>query len=140
MFQIDFFYKKNKKNFSEEKVKSIIVERFLHFGFELGLLAIHFVTDDALREINIQYKNKEYFTDIITLDYSQKPLMSGEMYISTERVEENAKQFNVSFETELLRVLFHGALHLTGLNDRTQEEKKVMRETEDELLTYYKKS
>ncbi len=96
-----------------------------------------FCTDDYLLNINRQYLQHDYYTDIITFDLSDTGSIAGEIYISIERVKDNAKQMDVPFETECLRVIFHGALHLCGYTDKTQTQQKKMRQKEDEYIERY---
>ena len=93
-----------------------------------------FVSDNRLLEMNIKYLNHDCYTDIITFDYSSGNTISGEMYVSIETVKENAKEYNVDFRNELLRVMLHGALHLCGYKDETEDEKKKMRAIENKYL------
>ena len=101
---------------------------------ELGEIVYVFCTDNYLLKKNIQYLNHDYLTDVITFDYSKKEIISGDILISTQRVEENAKIYNVDFFSELQRVMIHGLLHLLGYKDKTELDKKVMREKEDYYL------
>jgi probable rRNA maturation factor len=87
-----------------------------------------------LLKINEQYLNHNYYTDIVTFDYVENSVISGDLFISVDRVEENASQLGVSFDEELYRVIFHGILHLCGYNDKTIAEKEMMREKEDFYL------
>ena len=84
--------------------------------------------------MNVQYLNHNTLTDIITFPYGQFPTVSGDMYISTERVADNAQTFEVSFQDELHRVMIHGILHLCGQGDKTEEEAAAMRQLEDWAL------
>jgi len=104
-------------------------------GFEVGDLNVIFCSDEHLKEINIKYLNHDYYTDIITFDYSKKPVINGDLFISTDRVEENASINKVKFMIELYRVIIHGVLHLCGFNDKTPEEKKKIREKENLFLS-----
>jgi len=103
--------------------------------FEVGDLNVIFCSDEHLKEINIKYLNHDYYTDIITFDYSKKPVINGDLFISTDRVEENASINKVKFMIELYRVIIHGVLHLCGFNDKTPEEKKKIREKENLFLS-----
>jgi rRNA maturation RNase YbeY len=99
-----------------------------------------FCSDDYLLDINRQYLNHDYYTDIITFDLSEgKGGTTGEIYISIDRVRDNARQFKTSTVEELHRVIFHGALHLCGFKDKTPKEEKRMREKEAEYLKRYTK-
>ena len=98
---------------------------------ETGEISIIFTDDTHLLSINQEYLNHDYFTDIITFDYSQGNYISGDLFISMERVVDNAKQFEKAFFDELCRVVFHGALHLCGYNDKKESEIILMRSKED---------
>jgi probable rRNA maturation factor len=99
---------------------------------KLAELHYIFVSDDKLLEINRQYLKHDFYTDIITFPLSEpgQPI-SGEIYISVDRVRENAREFGNSVKKELLRVIFHGALHLCGYKDKTPKEKAMMRRQEE---------
>ncbi|MEQ8925130.1 MAG: rRNA maturation RNase YbeY [Fulvivirga sp.] len=95
-----------------------------------------FCSDEYLHSINVQYLNHDDYTDIITFDNSEEEhSIEGDIYISTERVNENAKAFNVSFQEELNRVMAHGLLHLLGYGDKTESQKIEMRKKEDACLS-----
>ena len=104
-------------------------------GYSIGELSFVFCSDDYLRKLNIKHLNQDYFTDVITFDYSKEMSLIGDVFISTERVKENAKLFNVSFNEELFRVIIHGVLHLCGFKDKTKEEKAEMRSKENNFLS-----
>lgn len=94
-----------------------------------------FCTDEHLHRINLQFLQHDDYTDIITFDLSEKESeVRGEIYISIERVAENAAKFETTYDRELHRVIFHGALHLCGLRDKTSDEQKAMRAAEDAAL------
>lgn len=99
-----------------------------------GALNYIFCSDDYLYRINLEYLAHDTLTDIITFPYTEPPLVSGDIFVSIERVRENARQFGVAFERELHRVMIHGVLHLCGQGDKTAEEKQEMRVKEDEAL------
>lgn len=97
-----------------------------------------FCDDEYLLQINQQFLNHNTLTDIITFDLSEHEAeLTGEIYISTERVVENAAKFNTSYTDELHRVIFHGALHLCGYKDKTEADKQAMRKKEDQCLKQY---
>jgi rRNA maturation RNase YbeY len=106
-------------------------------GFEVSNLDYVFVTDDELLEMNKTYLDHDYYTDIITFDYTEGNILAGDMFISTDRVKENAVEFGVSFEKELMRVCVHGLLHLCGYGDKTDNEINLMREKEDFYINRY---
>lgn len=110
-------------------------------GKDITDLQYVFCSDDTLLAMNIQFLNHRTLTDILTFDYAAKDspeTVSGEIYISTDRVRDNAKTFGVSVQQELSRVLIHGLLHLCGYRDKTTAEKKEMRSKEDHYLTLQK--
>jgi len=99
-----------------------------------------FCTDDFLLSMNQQYLDHDTLTDIITFDLSPaKDALEGEIYISVERVRENAAKFGVTYANELHRVIFHGMLHLCGYKDKRAADQKIMRSKEDECLNNYQK-
>lgn len=101
---------------------------------QLGKIHFIFCSDKYLLQLNQQFLRHDEYTDIITFDYSQGPILSAEIYISIDRVKENAQQFGVSFDKELQRVMAHGILHLAGYKDKCPEQRAVMRRREDECL------
>ena len=103
-------------------------------------LSVIFCNDTFLLGMNNNFLDHDTFTDIITFDLSEsKHTVEGEIYISVERVKENAKIFKTTYTDELHRVIFHGVLHLCGFKDKKEKDKKVMRENEDYCLEHYKK-
>ncbi len=100
----------------------------------LRLLNFIFCTDDYLLRINLEYLDHDTLTDIITFPYADPPLIEGDIFISIDRIRENAQLFKVSFEQELHRVMAHGVLHLCGYGDKTDEEVKQMRKKEEDAL------
>lgn len=96
-----------------------------------------FCDDDYLLEINQQYLDHDTLTDIISFDYSIGNDLHGDIFISIDRVKENALDFNVSFEEELKRVLVHGILHYCGYKDKSESEEKLMRQKEDEKIKMF---
>lgn len=99
-----------------------------------GELNFIFCSDDYLLKINNEYLNHNYFTDVITFDYVENDVISGDIFISVQRVRENAEAFNVPFKQELSRVMYHGVLHLCGYADGSDGEEKTMREKENHYL------
>jgi probable rRNA maturation factor len=102
-----------------------------------GEISVIFCTDDYLLEINKQYLQHDYYTDILTFDYSEGYVVSGDLFISIDRIKDNAAQFNRLFREELYRVVFHGILHLTGYSDHSREEKREIRMKEDYYLSVF---
>lgn len=116
------------------QLKQWILEEITQRGKEAGEIHYIFCSDDFLLELNQRFLKHDYFTDIITFPGDQKKKIAGEMYISTDRVKENAQTHGVPFQTELYRVLIHGVLHLLGLKDSSPELKQQMRKAEDQAL------
>jgi rRNA maturation RNase YbeY len=102
---------------------------------KMGEVSVILCSDKYLLEINIEYLKHNYYTDIITFNYVEGKVISGDLFISVDRVKENSREFNTGFIKELYRVIFHGILHLIGYNDKTEEEQKIMREKEDLYLS-----
>ncbi|NNT71087.1 rRNA maturation RNase YbeY [Flavobacterium sp. IMCC34852] len=96
-----------------------------------------FCDDDYLLEINQQYLDHDTLTDIISFDYSVGNELHGDIFISIERVRDNAKDFNVSFEDELKRVMVHGVLHYCGYKDKSEQDEQLMREKEEEKMKMF---
>lgn len=101
---------------------------------EVGDISLVFCTDEELLQVNKDHLNHDFYTDIITFDYCEGNTISGDLFISTERVAANAIEFGVDFEEELSRVVFHGLLHLSGYNDKSEEDKATMRSKENHYL------
>lgn len=105
---------------------------------KLTSLNVVFCSDEYLLNINRQYLNHDFYTDIITFDYSEKKSISGELYISVDRVRDNAGSLGVTFQHELNRVIIHGVLHLLGFKDKTPAQSKAIRKKEDECIKLLK--
>lgn len=103
-------------------------------GKMLGELTLILTSDEYLLNMNKEHLNHDYYTDIITFDYTEKGEVSGDLFISMDRVNDNADDLNVSRETELNRVIVHGTLHLIGYGDKAGAEAKTMREKENHYL------
>ncbi|MEO2050389.1 MAG: rRNA maturation RNase YbeY [Allomuricauda sp.] len=106
-------------------------------GFDLGHIDYIFCSDDYLLGLNLEYLNHDTLTDIITFDYTNGKQISGDIFISTDRVAENAESFAVGFSNELLRVMSHGLLHLMGYGDKTEKESAIMRQKEEEKMQLF---
>ncbi len=122
---------------NEEEFTSWIEKVIASEGKELGELSYIFCNDDYLLEINQQYLDHDTLTDIISFDYTEGNIVSGDVFISIERVQENAKDFKVSFEEELKRVIIHGVLHYCGYKDKSESEELLMRSKEEEKIKMF---
>jgi rRNA maturation RNase YbeY len=134
--------------FAEQDIKSKLSNKRMLSSFidnqikkttkKTAALQYVFVSDDALLQMNQQFLQHDTFTDIITFDLSESPdKIIGEIYISIDRVTENANKFSTAYTAELHRVIFHGALHLCGYKDKTKADKETMRAMEDKWLKAY---
>jgi rRNA maturation RNase YbeY len=120
------------------KKKSWIKDLVKEQDFKLGELSYIFLNDEGLHKINLEYLKHDTYTDIITFDNSEdEDEIEGDIFISVERIAENAKKFKVDFEIELTRVMAHGVLHLCGYLDKKPDDVKLMREMEDKYVAKY---
>jgi probable rRNA maturation factor len=109
--------------------------------FQVGEINYIFCSDNHLLSINQEYLNHDTYTDIITFDNScEESVVESDIYISIERVKENSDEYNIPFEKELHRVMIHGILHLLGMEDKSPDERKRMREKEDACLSLLRRS
>ncbi len=122
---------------SKKQLKQFIKDLVTEEGKTLKDLSLVFTDDDYLLEVNKQYLNHDYFTDVITFDYSLFPEVSGDVMISLDRVKDNSLSLNLSFDQEFYRVVFHGVLHLCGYKDKSKEDALLMREKEDYYLDLF---
>lgn len=120
---------------NRQKLKAWIKQVVLDESKTLGDISYIFCSDEYLLSVNKAYLNHNYFTDVITFDYSEMPVVSGDVFISPDTVAINAKEYKVSFENELYRVMVHGVLHLCGYKDASKSEQLTMRKREDLHLT-----
>lgn len=123
---------------NKSRLKGFLKDIFAAEGQGLKSLHYIFCTDAYLLEINQQFLKHDTYTDIVTFEMGEDPgITEGEIYVSTDRVEENAEKFGVPYEQELHRVIFHGALHLCGFKDKSKKEAELMRSKENEYLSKY---
>lgn len=104
------------------------------YGKRVGEIAYIFVDDEKILEVNRQYLGHDYYTDIITFDYCEGDVISGDLFISLDTVWTNAEQVGATYEEELHRVIIHGILHLCGINDKGPGEREIMEAAEDKAL------
>ena len=122
----------------EHKVSRWIRAVAAYYGFSVGNINYIFCSDERELEVNRQFLGHDYYTDVITFDYSTPSTLSGDIFISLDTVRSNAEMVGTSFENELLRILIHGVLHLTGQGDKTPETKAQMTAKEEHALALYK--
>lgn len=127
------------KIFDENKVLKWIKEVAYAERKIIGDINYQFVTEETILDFNARFLNHNYFTDIITFDDSLVNIINGDIIISFDTVQSNANKFDVSCENELYRVIIHGVMHLCGYADSTENEKKVMRDKENQYLSYLEK-
>lgn len=135
--QISFNYETEFRLTDEGKYSDWIYRIILSEGYTCTELSYIFCDDEYLLKLNIEYLDHETLTDIITFDYTANKQVSGDVFISHERVKENAVSYNVRVEEELKRVMVHGVLHLMGYGDKTSAEKELMRRKEDEKIKLF---
>ena len=119
---------------NERKVCKWIRAVAADYGFAVGNINYIFCSDERELEVNRQFLGHDYYTDVITFDYSTASTLNGDIFISLETVRSNAEMVGATFEQELLRILIHGVLHLTGQGDKTPETKAQMTEKEEKAL------
>ena len=104
------------------------------YGKKTGDISYIFCSDEKILEVNRQYLQHDYYTDIITFDYCQGDRLSGDLFISLDTIRTNAEQFGAAYDDELHRVIIHGILHLCGINDKGPGEREIMEEAENKAL------
>ena len=105
-----------------------------NYGKKIGDINYLFCTDEKILEVNNQYLSHDFYTDIITFDYSEGNNISGDIFISLDTVRTNSQKYNTGFMEELHRVIIHGILHLCGIDDKSEHEEKAMRQAENKAL------
>ncbi len=122
----------------ERKVTRWIRAVAAEYGFAVGNINYIFCSDERELAVNREFLGHDYYTDVITFDYSTAGTLNGDIFISLDTVRSNAEMVGVAYEQELLRIIIHGVLHLTGQGDKTPETKVVMTEKEEEALAKWK--
>ncbi len=120
---------------SEDDILLWISKTIKEEGYSPGEITYIFCSDEYLHKVNLEYLNHDTYTDIITFNYCEAKTINSDIFISIDRVKENAQTYNVKFHEELNRVIIHGILHLIGYNDKSPEEQEEMRAKEDFYLS-----
>ena len=136
---VNFFF----EDIDEFEIKKLDVEKNIeklvtNENRILGDVNYILCSDAYLLDINRQYLNHDYYTDVISFDYCEENVISGDIFISVDTVADNAKEYGTTFENELKRVMIHGVLHFVGYNDKSDEESKTMRAKENQYLSLFK--
>lgn len=122
-------------NIKRRQTSSWIKAVALKYGKKVGEIGYLFTNDEKILEVNQQYLGHDYYTDIITFDYTEGNTINGDIVISLDTVASNAKQQATPYDTELRRVIIHGILHLCGINDKGPGEREIMEDAENQALT-----
>ena len=123
--------------FSKREISNWIKQVVTLQNYKVGDVSYIFCSDAKILEINIHYLHHDYYTDIITFDYTEKSKISGDIFISVDTVRSNAQKYSQSYEQELLRVMIHGIFHLCGQKDKTAEHRDEMTNKENNALAIY---
>ena len=134
---ISFNYETDFELDNEEQYEDWISRIIESEGFDEGEINYIFCDDEYLHKINVEYLDHDTLTDIISFDYTVGNLIQGDIFVSVERVKDNANDFNVSFEEELKRVLSHGVLHYCGYKDKSPNDEALMRSKEEEKMQMF---
>jgi len=136
---INFFSEQTKSpRLNKKKITFLIKCIALDFQKKVGNISIIFTNDEYLLEINKKYLNHDYYTDIITFNYNEENVVSGDLFISLDRIKENSILQNQAFDEEVIRIIIHGFLHLNEINDKSVKEKTEMTKFENLYLEKYK--
>ncbi len=134
---IHFFFENTEEIHLHPSLKKWLTDVILSENKKPGTLNFILCDDEYLLEINKHYLQHDYFTDIITFDYTKGKIISGDIFVSLQRISENAPEYNSGFDDELKRVLVHGILHLCGYGDKTEKEQKEMRNKENYYINLF---
>lgn len=137
---IDYYEQDVRSRLKDKRRLSAFLTALVHEYLDVKKVALNYIfcSDEYLLEKNVQFLNHDTLTDIITFDLSESEQeLQGEIYISVERIAENAAKFSIDYPTELHRVIFHGALHLCGFKDKKKEDKELMTKMENSCLQKY---
>ena len=134
---IEFHYNTDFSLENEQKFVDWLNAVILSEGGELNQIDYVFCSDEEVLEMNEKYLDHDTYTDILTFDYTEGKLIAGDIFISIDRVKDNAHEFNITFEEEILRVMAHGVLHLFGFKDKSEDEVTLMRSKENEKIKLF---
>lgn len=135
---ISFFSEDINFNLAQSEFFSVWLQKLIKtYNKITGDISYIFCSDEYLHKLNVEHLNHDTLTDIITFDYTHAGIISGDIFISIDRIKENSNSFSVTFEQELTRVMAHGVLHLIGFKDKNQEEKDEMRTEEDKAISLF---
>jgi rRNA maturation RNase YbeY len=124
--------------FSCKKIRLWLEQIVCSYSYKINSLAFIFCHDDYLLKINQKYLSHDYYTDVITFDYTEERKISGDIFISIDTVQANAIKYKTTYEEELYRVMVHGVLHLMGFKDKSDDEILLMRQNEAKALELFK--
>lgn len=133
---IHFFFENIEEQAFDGNLKSWIEKIITHEGKKLGDINYIFCDDEYLLKVNQDYLQHDYYTDIITFDYVKGKTISGDIFVSLQRIKDNAEQLGKDYASEFHRVLAHGVLHLCGYKDKSEADEKLMREKEDFYINF----
>jgi rRNA maturation RNase YbeY len=119
---------------NQTKIREWVKAVAASYGKRVGEIAYFFCDDEKILEVNREYLQHDYYTDIITFDYCERNRLSGDLFISLDTVRSNAEMLGTDYDTELHRVIIHGVLHLCGINDKGPGEREIMEEAENKAL------
>lgn len=140
MKNVSFYFEDCKKfSLDRNRISIDINDIIKSENYKSGKISVILCSDEYLLNINREYLKHDYYTDIITFNYGEDNFVSGDLFISVDRVTENADEYGQSFENELYRVIYHGILHLVGFDDKEESSKKLMKMKEDFYLNKFKK-
>ena len=132
---VSYFFQDTDFIFKEKRFNSLWLKTVAESEVRrLGNISVIFCSDNYILDVNRKYLQHDYFTDIITFDYCEGDILSGDLFISVDSVKENAAEYGTSFKDELNRVIVHGLLHLIGYDDHTEDDVRTMRSKEDYYL------
>jgi len=134
---VNYNYEADFNLVNENKLTSWILDAIKKEGYKIGDINYIFCTDEYLHKLNVEFLNHDTLTDNISFDYTVGKIIQGDIYISIDRVRDNAIDYGVDFKDELLRVMIHGVLHFCGYKDKTPDESKMMRAKEEYYMASY---